>query len=65
MLEASSKEIIVIGEIGDASVMKVATNIVTAAIAQVASEALALGKAGIALSFSLRDEAMQVFGDSR
>ena len=49
VLEASSKEIIVIGEIGDASVMKVATNIVTAATAQVASEALALlGKAGIA-----------------
>ena len=38
-----------IGEIGDASVMKVATNIVTAATAQVAAEALALlGKAGIA-----------------
>ena len=49
VLEASSKEIIVIGEIGDASVMKVATNIVTAATAQVAAEALALlGKAGIA-----------------
>ena len=48
-LEASSKEIIVMGEIGDASVMKVATNIVTAATAQVAAEALALlGKAGIA-----------------
>ena len=30
VLEASSKEIIVIGEIGDASVMKVATNLVTA-----------------------------------
>ena len=49
MLEASSKEIVVIGEIGDASVMKVATNIVTAATAQIAAEALALlGKAGIA-----------------
>ena len=49
VLEASSKEIIVIGEIGDASVMKVATNLVTAATAQVAAEALALlGKAGIA-----------------
>jgi len=48
VLEASSKEIIMIGEIGDASVMKVATNIVTAATAQVAAEALALlGKAGI------------------
>ena len=49
VLEASSKEIIVIGEIGDASVMKVATNLVTAATAQIAAEALALlGKAGIA-----------------
>jgi len=49
VLEASSKEIIVMGEIGDASVMKVATNLVTAATAQVAAEALALlGKAGIA-----------------
>ena len=49
VLEASSKEIIVIGEIGDASVMKVATNIVTAATAQIAAEALALlAKAGIA-----------------
>jgi 3-hydroxyisobutyrate dehydrogenase-like beta-hydroxyacid dehydrogenase len=48
VLEASSKEIIVIGEIGDASVMKVATNIVTAATAQIAAEALALlGKAGV------------------
>jgi len=48
MLEASSKEILSIGEIGDATVMKVATNIVTAATAQVAAEALALvRKAGI------------------
>ena len=42
MLEASSKEILVIGKIGDASVIKVATNLVTAATAQVAAEALAL-----------------------
>jgi 3-hydroxyisobutyrate dehydrogenase-like beta-hydroxyacid dehydrogenase len=43
ILEASSKEIVVIGEkIGDATVMKIATNIVTAATAQVAAEALAL-----------------------
>ncbi len=49
VLEASSKEIIVIGEIGDASVMKVATNIVTAATVEVAAEALALLRsAGIA-----------------
>jgi 3-hydroxyisobutyrate dehydrogenase-like beta-hydroxyacid dehydrogenase len=49
VLEASSKEIVMIGEkIGDATVMKVATNIVTAATAQVAAEALALiRKAGI------------------
>ncbi|HEY2799529.1 MAG TPA: NAD(P)-dependent oxidoreductase [Chthoniobacterales bacterium] len=42
ILEGSSKEIVAIGEIGDASVIKVATNIVTAATAQVAAEALAL-----------------------
>jgi 3-hydroxyisobutyrate dehydrogenase-like beta-hydroxyacid dehydrogenase len=55
VLEASSKEIIVMGEIGDASVMKVATNIVTAATAQVAAEALALlGKAGIAPELFIR-----------
>jgi 3-hydroxyisobutyrate dehydrogenase-like beta-hydroxyacid dehydrogenase len=50
ILEASSKEIVVLGEkIGDASIMKVATNMVTAATAQVAAEALAIVcKAGIA-----------------
>ena len=49
ILEASSKEIVTIGEIGDATVMKVATNLVTAATAQVAAEALALvRKTGIA-----------------
>jgi hypothetical protein len=42
VLEASSKEIIVIGKIGDASVIKVATNLVTAATAQIAAEALVL-----------------------
>jgi 3-hydroxyisobutyrate dehydrogenase-like beta-hydroxyacid dehydrogenase len=48
VLEASSKEIIHIGEIGDATIVKVATNIVTAATAQVGAEALALArKAGI------------------
>ncbi len=49
VLEGSSKEIIYIGEkIGDASVVKVATNIITAATAQVTAEALALvRKAGI------------------
>ncbi len=49
VLEGSSKEILVIGKIGDASVLKVATNLVTAATAQIASEALALvRKSGIA-----------------
>ena len=48
VLEASSKEIIHIGEIGDATIVKVATNIVTAATAQVGAEALALARrAGI------------------
>ena len=43
ILDGSSKEIVIISNrIGDASVMKVATNIVTAATAQVAAEALAL-----------------------
>jgi len=50
ILEWSSKEIVVIGnKIGDATVMKVATNLITAATAQVAAEALALArKAGLA-----------------
>ena len=48
ILEASSKDIILIGEIGDATVMKVATNLITAATAQVAAEALAIvRRAGI------------------
>src|SRR5690349_17091029 len=49
ILEGSSKEIVIISNrIGDASIMKVATNIVTAATAQVAAEALALlRKSGI------------------
>lgn len=42
VLEASSKEIIEIGEIGQATTIKVATNMVTAAIVQAAAEALAL-----------------------
>lgn len=41
-LEASSKEIIEIGDIGQATTIKLATNIVTAATVQAASEALAL-----------------------
>jgi 3-hydroxyisobutyrate dehydrogenase-like beta-hydroxyacid dehydrogenase len=42
ILEASSKEIIVIGEIGQATAVKIATNMVTAASVQAAAEALAL-----------------------
>ncbi len=42
VLEASSKEIIEIGEIGQATIIKIATNMVTAATVQVAAEALAL-----------------------
>src|SRR5215217_6723305 len=42
VLEASSKEIIEIGEIGQATTIKVATNMVTAATVQAAAEALAL-----------------------
>ena len=42
VLEASSKEIIEIGEIGQATAIKVATNMITAATVQAAAEALAL-----------------------
>jgi 3-hydroxyisobutyrate dehydrogenase-like beta-hydroxyacid dehydrogenase len=42
ILEATSKEIIVIGEIGQATAVKIATNMVTAASVQAAAEALAL-----------------------
>jgi 3-hydroxyisobutyrate dehydrogenase-like beta-hydroxyacid dehydrogenase len=42
ILEASSKEIIEIGRVGDATTIKVATNMVTAASVQAAAEALAL-----------------------
>jgi hypothetical protein len=42
VLEASSKEIIEIGKVGDASTIKIATNMVTAATVQAAAEALAL-----------------------
>jgi len=41
ILEASSKEIIEVGEIGQATIIKVATNMVTAASVQAAAEALA------------------------
>jgi 3-hydroxyisobutyrate dehydrogenase-like beta-hydroxyacid dehydrogenase len=42
VLQASSKEIIEIGEIGQATAIKLATNMITATTAQVTAEALAL-----------------------
>src|SRR5436190_21090093 len=42
VLEASSKEIIQIGKVGDATIIKVATNMITAASVQAAADALAL-----------------------
>src|SRR5205807_8915988 len=45
ILEASSKAIIEIGIVGQASAIKIATNIITAASAQAAAEALALVQA--------------------
>src|ERR1700730_128314 len=49
ILEASSKEIIEIGKVGDATTIKGATNMVTAASVQAAAEALALvSKSGLA-----------------
>jgi len=59
ILKASSKEIIETGEIGQASAIKIATNIVTAASVQAAAEALALIRA---LGVPLRKfvEAMKV-----
>src|SRR6266481_4538905 len=59
ILEASSKEIIHIGEIGQASAIKIATNMITAASVQAAAEALALVQAlGVPLEKFV--EAMQV-----
>ena len=47
-LEASSKEIIEFGDIGEATLVKIATNMVTAASIQVVAEALALvAKCGV------------------
>ncbi len=59
ILKASSKEIIETGEIGQASAIKIATNMVNAASVQAAAEALALIRA---LGVPLRKfvEAMQV-----
>jgi 3-hydroxyisobutyrate dehydrogenase-like beta-hydroxyacid dehydrogenase len=59
ILEASSKEMIETGEIGQASAIKIATNMVTAASVQAAAEALALIHAlGVPLQKFV--EAMQV-----
>jgi hypothetical protein len=58
ILEASSKEIIHIGAIGQASGIKVATNMITAASIQAAAEALALIKA-LGLPFEKFIEAMR------
>ncbi|MEY2482751.1 MAG: hypothetical protein QOK24_1279 [Verrucomicrobiota bacterium] len=50
VLEASSKEIIHMGTIGDATTIKVATNMITAASVQAAAEALALvSKSGLSV----------------
>jgi 3-hydroxyisobutyrate dehydrogenase-like beta-hydroxyacid dehydrogenase len=45
VLEASSKQIVEIGAIGEATVVKIATNMITAASVQAAAEALALAQA--------------------
>ncbi len=45
ILQASSKEIIEIGAVGDASAVKIATNMITAASVQAAAEALGLVRA--------------------
>ena len=59
VLEASSKEIVQIGAVGQASAIKIATNMVTAASVEAAAEALALVQAqGLPLEKFL--EAMRV-----
>src|SRR5437763_12901 len=58
VLEASGKQIIKIGEIGQATAVKIATNMVTAASVQAAAEALALVRA-LGLPFDRLLEAMQ------
>ena len=59
VLEASSKEIVRIGAVGQASAIKIATNMVTAATVQAAAEALALLQAQ-GLSLDKFMEAMRV-----
>jgi 3-hydroxyisobutyrate dehydrogenase-like beta-hydroxyacid dehydrogenase len=50
VLEATSKEIIYMGNVGDATTIKVATNMITAASVQAAAEALALvSKSGLSV----------------
>ena len=58
VLEASGKQITKIGEIGQATAIKIATNMVTAASVQAAAEALALVRA-LGLPFDRFVEAMQ------
>src|SRR5438105_2863439 len=58
VLEASGKQITKIGEIGQATAVKIATNMVTAASVQGAAEALALVRA-LGLPFDRLVEAMQ------
>jgi 3-hydroxyisobutyrate dehydrogenase-like beta-hydroxyacid dehydrogenase len=58
VLEASGKQIIKIGEIGQATAIKIATNMVTAASVQAVAEALALIRA-LGLPFDRLVEAMQ------
>src|SRR6266567_3660699 len=58
VLEASGKQITKIGEIGQATAVKIATNMVTAASVQAAAEALALVRA-LGLPFDRFVEAMQ------
>ena len=58
VLQASGKQITKIGEIGQATAVKIATNMVTAASVQAAAEALALVRA-LGLPFDSFVEAMQ------
>lgn len=63
VLEASAKIIVPIGEVGQAAVVKVATNLISAATVQVLAEALALTvKAGVppqALAAAIEQNAMR------
>ncbi|MDQ6809110.1 MAG: NAD(P)-binding domain-containing protein [Verrucomicrobiota bacterium] len=63
VLEATSKQIVEIGAVGQASAMKIATNIITAAVVQGAAEALAL-VVDAGLSPEKFQEAMQANGSN-